>query len=68
MERQPHNSLQLFISSPVESITAHVLGSYTHARLYAPGTEPRELPVYKVEEGTGVDIDKIDTLATVVFE
>jgi hypothetical protein len=53
---------------PVESITAHVLGSYTHARLYAPGSEPRDLPVYKVEEGTGVDIDKINTLATVVFE
>ena len=53
---------------PIESITAHVLGTYTHARLYAPGAEPRDLPVYKVEEGTGVDIDKVDVLATVVFE
>ena len=53
---------------PVESITAHVLGTYTHARLYAPGAEPRDLPVYKVEEGTGVDIDKVDVLATVVLE
>ena len=53
---------------PVESITAHVLGTYTHARMYAPGAEPKELPVYKVEEGTGVDIDKVDVLATVVFE
>jgi hypothetical protein len=26
------------------------------------------LPVYRVEEGTGVDIDKVDVLATVVFE
>ena len=53
---------------PVESITAHVLGTYTHARLYAPGAAPRDLPVYKVEEGTGVDIDKVDVLATVVLE
>lgn len=53
---------------PVESITAHVLGNYTHARLYAPGAEPKDLPVYKVEEGTGVDIDKVDVLATVVLE
>lgn len=53
---------------PVESITAHVLGTYTHARMYAPGAEPRDLPVFQVEEGTGVDIDKVDVLATVVFE
>jgi len=53
---------------PVESITAHILGTYTHARLYAPGNEPRDLPVYKVEEGTGVDIDKIDVLATLVLD
>ena len=53
---------------PVESITAHVLGTYTHARLYAPGQEPKDLPVYKVEEGTGVDIDKVDVLATIVLE
>ena len=53
---------------PVEAITAHVLGTYTHARLYAPGAAPRDLPVYKVEEGTGVDIDKVDVLATLVLE
>jgi hypothetical protein len=53
---------------PVESITAHVLGTYTRARIYAPGAEPKDLPVYKVEDGTGVDIDKVDVLATVVFE
>jgi hypothetical protein len=53
---------------PVESITAHVLGTYTRAHLFAPGVEPKDLPVFKVEEGTGVDIDKVDVLATVVFE
>ncbi len=59
---------------PVESITAHVLGSYTHARLYAPGAAPRDLPVYKVpasletQEATGLDIDKVDVVATVVLE
>jgi hypothetical protein len=65
-----HLALHLvnYTDFPVESITAHVLGNYTHARLYAPGAEPKDLPVYKVEEGTGVDIDKVDVLATVVLE
>ena len=53
---------------PVESITAHVLGSFKHATLYAPGAEPRDLPVYEVEEGTGVDIDKMDAVASIVLD
>jgi len=53
---------------PVESITAHVLGTFQHARLYTPESEPRDLQVYKVEEGTGIDIEKINIVATLVLE
>ncbi len=53
---------------PVDSITAHVLGNYKHARLYEPGMPPKDLDVYPVEEGTGVDIDKVDVSATVVLD
>jgi hypothetical protein len=53
---------------PIESITAHVLGTFKHARLLAPDGTSKELPVYAVEEGTGVDIDKVDVVATVVLD
>jgi hypothetical protein len=53
---------------PVEAITAHVLGAFQHARLYTPDAAPVELQTYTVEEGTGVDIDKIKVLATLVLE
>jgi hypothetical protein len=53
---------------PIESITAHVLGTFKHAQLLAPDGTSKELPVYAVEEGTGVDIDKVDVVATVVLD
>jgi hypothetical protein len=53
---------------PVESITAHVLGTFKHAHLLAPDGTSKDLPVYAVEEGTGVDIDKIDVVATIVLD
>ena len=53
---------------PVESITAHVLGTYKHARLYTPESEPKDLSVYPVEEGTGIDIEKVNVVATLVLE
>jgi len=49
---------------PVESITVHVLGNFTRARLYTPEDGERNLEVYKNEEGTGVDIDKVSVCAT----
>jgi hypothetical protein len=53
---------------PIESITAHVLGTFKHARLLAPDGTSKVLQVYPVEEGTGVDIDKVDVVATVVLD
>jgi hypothetical protein len=53
---------------PVEAITAHVLGTFKHARLLAPDGTSTDLPVYPVEEGTGVDIEKVDVVATIVLD
>ena len=53
---------------PVENITAHVLGNFHRARLYQPNLEPKSLETYAVEEGTGIDIDKIGALATLILE
>lgn len=53
---------------PAESITAHVLGTYHHARLYRPEAAVQELDTYPVEDGTGIDIDKMGSVATLVIE
>ncbi|HUJ22067.1 MAG TPA: hypothetical protein VLX58_11125 [Bryobacteraceae bacterium] len=53
---------------PVESVTVHALGDFHHARLYTPGAPEKKLEVYKVDEGTGVDIDLIKVSATLLLE
>ena len=53
---------------PVESLTAHVLGAFHKATLYRPDAPPQKLEVYPVEEGTGIDIDKMGWVATLVLE
>jgi len=53
---------------PVDAITAHVLGTYHHARLLAPDGTSKDLPVYPVEESTGIDIDKVDVVAAIIVE
>jgi hypothetical protein len=53
-----------FSDYPVESIAVHVLGNFKHARLYTPEDGEKTLEVYKNDEGTGVDIDKVSVCAT----
>jgi len=53
---------------PVENITAHVIGNFTKAQLLEPGAPPRKVNVYENEEGTGIEIDKVSSLAAVVLE
>ena len=53
---------------PVENITAHVLGSFHTAKLLRPNQPPRTLETYAVEDGTGIDIDQIGALATLILE
>lgn len=53
---------------PIDSVTAHILGSFNHARLYTPESAPKDVAVYAVEEGTGIDIAKVNVVATLVLE
>lgn len=53
---------------PADDIALQVLGTWHRARLYAPGEPVRELPVYPVKDGTGIDIDRIKVLGSVVVE
>ena len=53
---------------PVESMTAHVLGTFKRATIYRPGLPTSELELYPVEEGTGLDIDRMGTVATIVLQ
>jgi hypothetical protein len=53
---------------PSEDIALQVLGAWRRARLYTPEGPVRELPVYPVRDGTGIDISRIAVLGTVVVE
>ncbi len=57
-----------YTSYPVESIAIHVLGKYTRATLYTPEEPPHPLETYTVDEGTGVDLDRVTVSAAVVLE
>jgi hypothetical protein len=47
-----------------DDVTVQVLGQWRRARLYSPDGEVRELPVYPIKDGTGIDIDRIRVAAT----
>ncbi|MBL8215166.1 MAG: hypothetical protein JNK87_30890 [Bryobacterales bacterium] len=53
---------------PVESVTAFVQGKYKSAKLLTPEGEPRKLEIYDTPEGTGIEIDQMNTAAAVVLE
>lgn len=53
---------------PVEDVTVHLLGKYASARLFQPGAAPSNLELYPTDEGMGLDLAKIGTVATVVLE
>jgi hypothetical protein len=53
---------------PVESVTVHLLGEFHHATLNTPEGGERALEIYKAEEGSGVDIDKISVCAALRLE
>lgn len=52
---------------PVESITVHVVGKYGAATLLTP-QGARKVEVYEEEEGTGVDIARVEDVAILVLE
>lgn len=53
---------------PVDSIAVHVLGAYKTARVLRPGRPPQVLKPYENEDGVGVDIDLIESVATLEIE
>jgi hypothetical protein len=53
---------------PVENVTVHLLGKFKTATLIAPGAQPRKLEPYVIEEGTGIDVDSVAVMATLVIE
>ena len=57
-----------YTNYPVESVTVQVLGKFTRARLYSPGNPVRDLEVYSIEDGVGVDIPQVAVLAALVLE
>jgi hypothetical protein len=48
-----------------DPVTVQVLGQWKRARLYAPGEPTRELQLYPVEGGMGMDISRMNVIATV---
>lgn len=53
---------------PADSVTIHVTGHFTRARLLQPGEDPQDLQPYPIEEGTGVDVERTATIAAVEFQ
>jgi hypothetical protein len=53
---------------PVDSVTMHVLGTFTKATLFTADGKSKPLEVYKTDEGTGVDLDSVAVVATVRLE
>jgi hypothetical protein len=57
-----------YTAYPVEDVTVHLLGSYKRARLISPESPPRDLDLYPIDEGLGVDVPRVRVLATLVLE
>jgi len=52
---------------PIENISLHFSGKWTKAALLAPGAA-KTPEVYAIEEGTGIDIAKLEGYAILVIE
>jgi hypothetical protein len=57
-----------YSSYPVDNVTVRVVGEFHRAWLYTPEAPDKKLDVYKVDEGTGVDIDQVNASATLRLE
>lgn len=53
---------------PVENVTVHVLGSYKSAMLYSAEGQPISVTGYPVDDGTGFDIDRVASVATLLLQ
>ena len=53
-----------YSSYPVENVTVHFTGAWRHARLLTPEGTEKDLEIYPVEDGVGVDIPVVPICAT----
>ena len=53
---------------PVDSIAAHLLGKYSKITIHWPERQPKSLVPYETEDGTGVDIDILESTAILIAE
>jgi hypothetical protein len=53
---------------PVDSIAVHLLGKYSKVTIHWPERAPKPLSPYENEDGTGVDIDILESAAILVAE
>jgi hypothetical protein len=53
---------------PVEDITIHLLGKFSRARLLQPEVPAKELTLYPTEEGVGIEISRVSTVAAIEIE
>ncbi|HEY3937888.1 MAG TPA: hypothetical protein VGL97_10685 [Bryobacteraceae bacterium] len=72
VESADHQKLILELTSyadyPAENITIHLAGKWRQVTLLQPDKPAQRLTSYPVQEGTGIDIDQIDTVAVVQAE
>jgi hypothetical protein len=72
LENGPNGSIYVqlvnYSEYGVENVTVHALGKFKKAHLYMPGGVEKDLEVYDQEDGSGVDLDKVDVVATVRFD
>jgi hypothetical protein len=57
-----------FADFPVENVTLHYLANFSRATLITPEGAEKKLDVYKIEDGFGVDIDRIAICAAIRLE
>jgi hypothetical protein len=57
-----------FSDYELENITVHLLGNYRSVSLLLPGEAPRALKTFEADEGTGVEIAKMNSVAALVIE
>jgi hypothetical protein len=53
---------------PVENVAVHFVGDFKRATLTTPEGIEKNLEIYQVEEGWGVDLDKVGVLASIRLE
>jgi hypothetical protein len=53
---------------PVDTIAVHLLGKFSKATVYWPERPPKSLATYDNEDGSGVDIDILESAAILIAE